>query len=93
MRWSSEGSPVSALPWWDTLRRMAPLQAGLRGTNAGVVGILVAALYQPVWTSAIASPVDFGLALVAGGLLMLWKAPPWAVVVFCAIAGALVPGI
>jgi chromate transporter len=83
----------AALPWWGVLRGSVTLQSVLRGINAGVVGILVAALYQPVWTSAIASALDFGLALVAGGLLMLWKAPPWAVVVFCAVVGALIPGI
>jgi len=79
----------AALPWWDTLRRMSPLQSALNGTNAGVVGILVAAFYHPVWTSAILTAVDFGLALVAGVLLMLWKVPPWLVVVFCAVAAAL----
>jgi chromate transporter len=83
----------AALPWWDTLRRLAPLQAALRGINAGVVGILVAALYQPVWISAILTPIDFGLALVAGALLMLWKVPPGLVVVFCAVAGELVPRV
>jgi chromate transporter len=83
----------AALPWWDTLRRLATLQSALRGINAAVVGILVAALYQPVWTSAILSPIDFALALVAGALLILWKVPPWAVVVFCAVVAAFVPGI
>ena len=53
----------------------------LKGINAAVVGLLLAALYRPVWTSAIESPTDFGLAIVALGLLMLWKWPPWLVVV------------
>ncbi|HEY9460977.1 MAG TPA: chromate transporter, partial [Paralcaligenes sp.] len=57
------------------------------GVNAAVVGLLLAALYQPVWTSAILGPADFALALVALLALMLWKLPPWAVVFGCAIAG------
>jgi chromate transporter len=83
----------AALPWWDSLRQAAPLQAALRGINAGVVGILVAALYHPVWTSAISTAMDFGLALAAGALLMLWKVPPWLVVMICAGAGALLPRV
>jgi chromate transporter len=79
----------AALPWWDTLRQVASLQAALRGINAGVVGILIAALYQPVWTSAIATAEDFAFALAAGALLMLWKVPPWLVVALCAMTGAL----
>jgi chromate transporter len=61
----------------------------LRGINAGVVGILLAALYQPIWISAVESAIDFGMVLVAGALLMLWKLPPWSVVIFCAVAGEL----
>jgi chromate transporter len=53
-----------------------------------VVGILVAALYSPVWTSAIVRPADFGLALAAGALLMVWKLPPWLVVTLTALGGA-----
>jgi chromate transporter len=81
----------AALPWWDTLRRINALQAVLQGINAGVVGILIAALYHPVWTSAVVTAMDFALALVAGSLLMVWKAPPWLVVIFCALAGAFLP--
>jgi chromate transporter len=54
-----------------------------------VVGLLLAALYQPVWTSAIASAADFGLALVGAALLMIWRLPPWLVVVSSALGGAL----
>jgi chromate transporter len=75
----------AALPWWDTLRRISVLQAMLQGINAGVVGILVAALYQPVWTSAVQSSLDFALVLVAGALLMLWRVPPWLVVLLTAV--------
>ena len=81
---------VGALPFWDALRAHASFQAALRGINAAVVGLLLAALYHPVWTSAIEGPADFALALAAFGLLMLWKAPPWLVVaVTAAAAGAL----
>jgi chromate transporter len=77
---------VGALPFWDALRVRANFQAALRGINAAVVGLLLAALYHPVWTSAIERPADFALALAAFGLLMLWKAPPWLVVVVTAAA-------
>ena len=82
---------VGALPFWDTLRARAGFQAALRGINAAVVGLLLAALYQPVWTSAIRGPADIGLALAAFGLLAFWKAPPWLVVIFAAAGGALTP--
>jgi chromate transporter len=77
------------LPFWDAMRTLPAAQAAMRGTNAAVVGILGAALYSPVWTSAVLSQRDFALAL--GGLLLLtvWKMPPWIVVVLLAAAGAL----
>jgi chromate transporter len=62
----------------------------LRGINAAVVGLLLAALYKPVWTSAIHSPGDFSLGLVGFRLLMFWKWPPWIVVVLSAAAGEIV---
>lgn len=71
---------VGALPFWERLRNNLRTQAALSGVNAAVVGILLAALYQPVWTSAIHHPQDFGLALVAFVALMFWKLPPWLVV-------------
>ena len=61
----------------------------MRGTNAAVVGILGAALYNPVWTSAVLSPRDFALALAGFLLLTIWKMPPWIVVVVLAGAGVL----
>jgi chromate transporter len=79
---------VGALPFWDALRRRAASQAALRGIDAAVVGLLAAALYHPVWTSAIAGAADFALALVAFGLLQFWKAAPWLVVGLCALGGA-----
>ncbi|GAA3315631.1 hypothetical protein GCM10020331_010890 [Ectobacillus funiculus] len=75
--------------FWNWLRHRPRFQAALHGINAAVVGILLAALYDPVWTKAIKSPFDFCLALAAFGLLTVWKCPPWIVVVFSAAAGAL----
>ncbi len=71
---------AGTLPFWEALHRNARMQAALAGVNAAVVGLLLAALYQPVWTSAIHRPQDFALALVALTALMVWKLPPWAVV-------------
>lgn len=80
---------VGALPFWEHLRRNLRTQAALLGINAAVVGLLLAALYQPVWTSAIHGPKDFGLALVALVALMFWKLPPWLVVLGSGILGGL----
>ncbi len=80
---------VGALPFWGLLRSRAVSQAALRGINAAVVGLLLAALYRPVWTSAIHAPADFGLALLAFGLLALWRWPPWLVVALSAAGGEL----
>lgn len=78
---------VGALPFWDTLRQLRLVRNVLLGINAAVVGLLLAALYNPVWTSGILSPGDFALALVAFTLLVFWKVPPWLVVLLTA-AGA-----
>ena len=75
---------VGALPFWDALRQLRLVQKALLGINAAVVGLLLAALYSPVWTSGILSPGDFGLALVAFTLLVFWKVPPWLVVILTA---------
>ena len=82
---------AGALPFWEPLRRSAHAQAALAGVNAAVVGLLLAALYNPVWTSAIHGAADFGLALAAFVALVFWRAPPWAVVLACGAAGALWP--
>jgi chromate transporter len=79
---------IGPLPFWDDLRRRTSAQAALRGVNAAVVGLLLAALYRPVWTSAIGNAGDFALAAAAFLLLFMWKTPPWLVVVFCALGGA-----
>jgi chromate transporter len=81
---------IGALPFWEDLRRRPLAQASLRGVNAAVVGLLLAALYTPVWTSAISGPADFALAITAFLLLYLWKAPPWLVVVLCGLGGGLI---
>jgi len=78
---------VGALPFWDTLRRRPVVQQALLGVNAAVVGLLLAALYSPVWTSGILSRGDFALGLGAFTLLVFWKVPPWLVVVLTAIGG------
>ncbi len=80
---------VGALPFWEEFRKHLLAQAAMRGANAAVVGILGAALYDPVWTSAIFMPNDFALALTGFILLTVWKTPPWIVVVICAIGGVL----
>jgi chromate transporter len=76
---------IGALPFWDLLRTRSGFQAALRGINAAVVGLLLGALYHPVWTAAIHTPLDFGLGLSAFGLLAFWKWPPWLVVVLTAL--------
>ncbi|MBC3869731.1 chromate efflux transporter [Undibacterium oligocarboniphilum] len=81
---------TGALPFWERLRRNVRTQAALMGVNAAVVGLLLAALYHPVWTSAIHAPRDFCIAVIAFVALMFWKLPPWLVVVGCGVAGWLV---
>lgn len=80
---------AGALPFWEPLRRSASAQAALAGVNAAVVGLLLAALYDPVWTSAILGAADFGLALLAFVALVFWRVPPWAVVLGSGVAGAM----
>jgi chromate transporter len=77
------------LPFWDAMRTRPAAQAAMRGSNAAVVGILGAALYNPVWTSAVLTPRDFALALAGFLLLAVWRMPPWIVVVLLAGAGVL----
>lgn len=79
---------IGVLPFWDRFRRMARAQSAMQGANAAVVGILGAALYTPVFTSAIGDLRDFTLALLCFLLLTAWKAPPWAVVILAALGGA-----
>jgi chromate transporter len=83
---------TGALPFWDAFRRRTAAQAAMRGVNAAVVGILLAALYQPVWTSAVKAPGDFVVALSAFVLLVVWGLPSWSVVLLTALAGVLLAG-
>jgi chromate transporter len=78
-----------ALPFWEKLRHESFAQALLKGANAAVVGVLLAALYRPLWTSAVHGPIEFIVALAAYGLLTLWKWPPWLVVAASAVTGFL----
>ncbi|MBN5140928.1 chromate efflux transporter [Stenotrophomonas maltophilia] len=78
---------VGVLPFWEFLRHRKDLQASIAGVNAGVVGILLAALYDPVWTSAIHDRWDVAMALAAFGLLVVARAPPVLVVLLAAMAG------
>ena len=78
---------AGALPFWEALRRQVRTRAALAGINAAVVGLLLAALYQPVWTSAIFKPADFGLALLAFVALTSWKLSPWLVVLGSGLLG------
>jgi chromate transporter len=80
---------VGALPFWHRLRGNRAARAALAGVNAAVVGLLLAALYDPVWTEAIRSRADFALALGAFLLLAVWKVRPWLVVVTTAAAAGL----
>lgn len=80
---------VGALPWWAQLRASPSAQSALAGVNAGVVGLLAAALYDPVWVSTIHSVADFGLALAALGALMVLRLSPWIVVLAFSGLGAL----
>jgi chromate transporter len=81
---------IAALPFWDGLRHRQAVRSALRGVNAAVVGVLLAALYHPVWTSAILSPEDFAIGIAAFLLLTMWRAPPWLVVVLGALTTSLV---
>jgi chromate transporter len=79
---------LGALPFWEALRRRPAAQAALRGVNAAVVGLLLAALYDPVWTAGVLDARDFILAAAAFLLLVVWQAPPWLAVVLSAFGGA-----
>jgi chromate transporter len=81
------------LPFWEELRRKTWAQCALRGINAAVVGLLLAALYHPVWTAGIKSPQDFALGMAAFLLLYMWQVTPWLVVVSSAAGAALIASL
>ncbi|WP_055108324.1 chromate efflux transporter [Paenibacillus ihumii] len=80
---------AGALPLWDWLSRSAAMQRALQGIHAAVVGILLAALYDPIWTSAIFGPLDFVIALCLFAVLVFFRLPPWCIVIIGAAAGML----
>ena len=80
---------IGAFPFWDRLRRSAAFRGALAGTNAAVIGLLIAALYDPVWTSAVTGPVDVLLVALAFAALVVVNAPPWLVVAGLAVAAQL----
>jgi chromate transporter len=80
---------AAILPFWRRLSANSAVRALLQGVNAAVVGLLLAALYNPVWISAVRSTADVAIVLAAALALGIWRAPPWSVVLGCAIlAGA-----
>jgi len=78
------------LPFWEDLRKNPRIKKALVGVNAAVVGLLLSAFYDPVWTSGILSASDFVLALLAFVMLVYWKTPPWIVVVATGVGGAII---
>lgn len=81
---------MGVLPFWDSIRERAGFRSMLTGVNAAVVGLLLAALYDPVFTSAVTGPVEFSVALFSFAMLVYWKLPPWLVVLITAIIGQFV---
>jgi chromate transporter len=84
---------TGTLPFWDTFRSRIGAQAAMRGVNAAVVGLLGAALYNPVWTSSVHNSVDVGLVVIGFVLLIYWRTPPIAIVVLGAVGGALLSSL
>ena len=78
---------MGTLPFWHDLRARPTAQAVMRGINAAVVGLLGAALYNPVWTSAVLAPAGFAVAATGFVLLVVWRAPPLLVVLLSGAAG------
>ena len=77
------------LPFWSDLGRLAPMRRALLGLNASVVGILLAAFFQPVWQAGIRGGAEFSLALVAFVLLVSWRQQAWRLMLLCAGVGGL----
>jgi chromate transporter len=77
---------VGTLPFWEEIRSTVWAQSALRGVNAAVVGLLLAALYHPVWTAGITRPADFAIGIAAFLALYMWNVTPWLVVVLCGLA-------
>jgi len=84
---------IGPLPFWNWFRQHPTMRSVLKGVNAAVVGLLLAALYDPVWTSAIHAPADFAMGVVALLLLTMWAVPPWLVVILGALGATAVASI
>lgn len=78
---------IGTLPFWNVLRRNSKTRAALMGVNAAVIGILIAALYHPIWTSSILTAMDFAFAATLFTMLAYWKLPPWVIVLTGAFGG------
>lgn len=81
---------LGALPFWNDLRKNAKIKAALMGVNASVVGILIAALYQPIWTSSVFTPIDFALVAILFSMFVFLKLPPWVIVLAGAVGGTII---
>lgn len=81
---------LGTLPFWNKLRRTPKIKGALIGVDAAVVGILISAFYDPIWTSAILNPIDFAFSAVLFSMLTYWKLPPWVIVITGAIGGSLI---
>lgn len=81
---------IGTLPFWDLIRKNNKMKAAFMGVNAAVVGILIAAFYHPIWTSAILEPIDFAFAAILFSLLMYWKLPIWLIVIIGALGGMVI---
>jgi chromate transporter len=84
---------LGTLPFWNMLRRNPKIKGALMGVNAAVVGILISAFYNPIWTSTIIKPLDFAFAAVLFSMLVYWKLPPWVIVVTGVIGGLLMSSL
>lgn len=84
---------IGTLPFWNALRSNTKIKGALMGINASVVGILISALYQPIWTSSIREPKDFVLGAILFSMLVYWKLPPWVIVLAGAAGGMLIYSI
>ncbi|PIC79362.1 ChrA protein [Sporosarcina sp. P18a] len=80
---------VGALPFWDALRNHPKIKGAVMGVNAAVIGILLSALYNPIWISSVLRAEDFALAAILFSMLTFWKMPPWLVVLAGALGGTL----
>ncbi|GEN84899.1 chromate transporter [Sporosarcina luteola] len=81
---------LGALPFWDSLRNNPKIKGAIMGVNAAVVGILLSAFYNPIWTSSIIEPIDFAFASILFSMLVFWKLPPWVIVLTGAFGGLLI---